>query len=236
MHLITAATSAEEAKRNARVALLPIGSFEQHGDFLPISTDVLMACIISKEISAAYDLFLLPPITFSCSHEHAEFPGTVSISTRTLISVIDDIRGSLAQRGIQHLVMVNAHGGNYVLSNITQEANVSGRSVALFPGRQDLNIARERAGMVTNTSEDMHAGEWETSILLHAYPDVVRPTYAENDHDAPLRPHLLITGVRAYTESGIIGRPSAATAEKGKAALESLVETFKDTLDTLTRV
>lgn len=234
MHLITAATSAEEAKRNARVALLPIGSFEQHGDFLPISTDVLMACIISNEISAAYDVFLLPPITFSCSHEHAEFPGTVSISTQTLITVVDDIRESLAQRGIQYLVMVNAHGGNYVLSNITQEANVSGRSVALFPGRQDLNIARERAGMVTNTSEDMHAGEWETSILLHAYPDVVRPTYAKNDHDAPLRPHLLITGMRSYTESGIIGRPSAATAEKGKAALESLVETFKDTLDTLT--
>jgi creatinine amidohydrolase len=88
--------------------------------------------------------------------------------------------------------------------------------------------------MSSNNSEDMHGGEWETSILLHEYPDMVRPTYSQNDHDAPKRPHLLKAGMDGYTTNGIIGRPSAATAEKGRLALDSLVETFAETLKILT--
>lgn len=230
MQLLTTATSDEESKRGAKIALLPVGSFEQHGDHLPLTTDTLVACIIAERLATAYDLLLLSPVTISCSHEHAGYPGTVSISARTLIATIDDIAASLKNAGVDRLVLVNGHGGNYVLSNIVQEANVTQPRMALFPGREDFVTARERAEMVTTHSEDMHGGEWETSILLHATPELVRPTYTQNDHSATKRPHLLVTGMRGYTPNGIIGRPSAATGEKGKAALESLVETFADTL------
>jgi creatinine amidohydrolase len=232
--LITAATSTDEAQRGATVALLPVGSFEQHGDHLPLATDTIIACVIASQLATAYNLLLLPPVTMSCSHEHEGFEGTVSISSRTLIAIIDDIQSSLARSGIKRLVLVNGHGGNYVLSNITQEANVTERRVALFPGREDFRIARERAKMETTTSEDMHGGEWETSILLHAYPHLVRSTYSQNDHDAPQRPHLLITGMRAYTTSGIVGRPSVASVAKGQVALESLTSSFSDVLKILT--
>lgn len=232
--LITTATSTDVAVRNATVAMLPVGSFEQHGDHLPLATDTLVACIIANRLATTYNLLLLPPVTMSCSHEHADFAGTVSISSRTLIAIIDDVQSSLARSGIEHLVLVNGHGGNYVLSNVAQEANVAKRKVALFPGREDFRIARERAAMETATSEDMHGGEWETSILLHAYPDVVRSTYSQSDHDAPQRPHLLITGIRAYATKGIIGRPSVASAAKGQAALDSLTTSFGEVLKVLT--
>jgi creatinine amidohydrolase len=232
--LITTATSTDVAVRNATVAMLPVGSFEQHGDHLPLATDTLVACIIANRLATTYNLLLLPPVTMSCSHEHADFAGTVSISSRTLIAIIDDVQSSLARSGIEHLVLVNGHGGNYVLSNVAQEANVAKRKVALFPGREDFRIARERAAMETTTSEDMHGGEWETSILLHAYPDVVRSTYSQSDHDAPQRPHLLITGIRAYATKGIIGRPSVSSAAKGQAALDSLTASFGEVLKVLT--
>jgi creatinine amidohydrolase len=232
--LITTATSTDEAKRGATVALLPVGSFEQHGDHLPLTTDTLVACIIANRLAITYNLFLLPPITMSCSHEHESFEGTVSISSRTLIATIDDVQSSLARSGVRYLVLVNGHGGNYVLSNIAQEANVVERSIALFPGREDFRIARERAGMETTTSEDMHGGEWETSILLHSHTHLVRSTYSQNDHDAPQRPHLLITGIRAYATRGIVGRPSVASAAKGQAALDSLTSSFSDVLKVLT--
>ena len=232
--LITTATSTDVAVRNATVAMLPVGSFEQHGDHLPLATDTLVACIIANRLATTYNLLLLPPVTMSCSHEHADFAGTVSISSRTLIAIIDDVQSSLARSGIEHLVLVNGHGGNYVLSNVAQEANVAKRKVALFPGREDFRVARERAAMETSTSEDMHGGEWETSILLHAYPDVVRSTYSQSDHDAPQRPHLLITGIRAYATKGIIGRPSVASAAKGQAALDSLTTSFGEVLKVLT--
>jgi creatinine amidohydrolase len=234
--LITSATATEEAHRGARIAVLPVGSFEQHGDHLPLATDTVIACLIAARLADAYGLFLLPPITISCSHEHEGLPGfsgTVSISAGTLIAVVDDIRASLARAGVDELVMVNGHGGNYVLSNITQQANVTDRRVVLFPGRDDWNTAREHAGMVTTGHDDMHGGELETSILLHAHPELVADSYTTADHAASHRPHLLVTGMVGYAATGIIGRPSAATATKGKAVMDTLVTSFADHLKIL---
>lgn len=233
MHLLTTATSTDEARRSSGVAVLPVGSFEQHGDHLPLITDTVVASLIAQRVADAYDLFLLPPITVSCSHEHEGFAGTVSISATTLTAVIDDIRASLARAGIDKLVLVNGHGGNYVLSNIVQQANTTGPHVALFPGREDWNIARDHAGLETTSHADMHGGELETSILLHAYPELVRDSYTTADYDADHRPHLLITGMRGYTHTGIIGRPSAATADKGQAVVDSLTTSFADCLKAL---
>lgn len=236
MDLITGATSTEEARRDARVAVLPVGSFEQHGDHLPLATDTVIACVIAQRLAEAHDLFLLPPITFSCSHEHEGlpgFPGTVSISASTLITIIDDIRASLARAGVDKLVLVNGHGGNYVLSNITQQANVCGRRVVLFPGRDDWNSVRQHADMETTGHDDMHAGELETSILLFAHPELVKPSYTTADHEASQRPYLLICGMAGYAPNGVIGRPSLATAAKGQSILDSLAASFADYLQVL---
>jgi creatinine amidohydrolase len=113
---VSTATSREEADRAATVAVLPIGSFEQRGDHLPLSTDTLIACIIAREIGDTYNLMLLPPITISCSHEHAGWSGIVSVSARTLHSLVADVAESLRTSDVDGLLLVNAHGGNYVLS------------------------------------------------------------------------------------------------------------------------
>jgi creatinine amidohydrolase len=81
----------------------------------------------------------------------------------------------------------------------------------------------------------MHAGEIETSILLHAHPELVRDGYHAADWVADDRRQLLITGMGEYTRSGVIGRPSLATAEKGKAVLASLVDSFASVLEILQR-
>ncbi|MEU3746164.1 creatinine amidohydrolase [Streptomyces venezuelae] len=226
MNLLPTATSTDVQELQPRVAVLPVGSFEQHGKYLPLITDTAIACVIAQEIADAYPVHLLPPITVSCSHEHAAFPGTVSISARTLYAVIDDIRASLARSGIHKLVIVNGHGGNYVLSNVVQEANVDGPAVSLFPLGPDWDRARERGGLVSDRHADMHAGEIETSILLHAAPELVGEGYANADHEGGSRSHLLVHGMAPYTQTGVIGFPSYATAVKGKAVLESLQQSF----------
>ncbi len=73
----------------------------------------------------------------------------------------------------------------------------------------------------------MHAGEIETSILLHTHPELVRPGYETTDFLVDDRRHLLTLGMSAYTESGVIGRPSLASAEKGKQLLAGLVDSFE---------
>jgi creatinine amidohydrolase len=214
--------------RGKSVAVLPVGSTEQHGPHLPLATDSVIAWTIASEIAARYqEVRLLPPIQFSCSQEHAGWPGTVSISARTLVSVVNDIVESLRRNGVTHVVLVNGHGGNYVLSNVVQE----GEGLALFPGRDDWAFARERAGIETSAYSDMHAGELETSILLHAHPDLIRPGYEGSDHLAEDRRHMLTLGLAPYTESGVIGRPSLASARKGELLLAGLADSFRHYLD-----
>ncbi|MET9320850.1 creatininase family protein [Streptomyces sp. NPDC003038] len=233
MNLLPTITTVDAQEQAPRVAVLPIGSYEQHGSHLPLITDTAIACIIAREVAAAYPVLALPPISIACSHEHGTWAGTVSISARTLHAVVTDVAASLEASGVRKLVLVNAHGGNYVLSNIVQEANLVEPRMSLFPQSKEWNRAREHAGLSSNAHDDMHAGEIETSILLHAEPSLVRPGYETADHDASDRPFLLTLGMKAYTTTGVIGFPSHATAEKGKAVLESLTTSFADHLAAL---
>ncbi len=110
MNLLPTATSTDVQEQQPQIAVLPIGSFEQRGEHLPLITDTAIACVIAREIADASPVHVLPPITISCSHEHAAFPGTVSISAMTLYAVVDDVPTSLARSGIHKLVNVNGHG------------------------------------------------------------------------------------------------------------------------------
>ncbi|MFG3027598.1 creatininase family protein [Streptomyces sp. NPDC048253] len=228
--LVPTDTSEDVRTRGAgvstQVAVLPVGSFEQHGPYLPLATDTLVACAIAREIAGAYPVHLLPPVTIACSHEHAAWPGTVSISSVTLHAVVRDIAASLRRSGVEALVLVNGHGGNYVLGNVVQESSAAGERMALFPAPEDWEAALERSGVSTSLLTDMHAGEIETSILLHAHPELVRPGYESADFVADDRRHLLTLGMSAYTDSGVIGRPSLGSAEKGKELLASLADSF----------
>ncbi|MCE7002650.1 creatininase family protein [Kibdelosporangium philippinense] len=222
-------TTVDVRDQQPTVAILPVGSHEQHGPILPLATDTIIASTVTRALSSAYPVLELPPITMSCSHEHAAWPGTVSISAPTLYAVVRDIAESLRRSGIGKLVLINGHGGNYVLSNVVQEST----GMALFPTEVDWNNARNAGGIETPMVSDMHAGELEVSILLHAHPEVVRPDYAQHDHLADERDHMLTLGLAPYTKSGVIGLPSRATPEKGRDVLASLVASFAAVLTAL---
>lgn len=234
-YLIPTQTTEDSRHPQVRTAILPIGSFEQHGPYLPLATDTIIACAITKGIANSYPVQHLPPISIACSHEHSSWPGTVSISASTLYTLIFDIQKSLKQSGVPNLVLINAHGGNYVLRNIVQEATIATPCMALFPTNEDWASARAAGGLTTTDHEDMHAGELETSLLLHAQPDLVRPGYTTADHIANERSAFLTLGMKAYSASGVIGRPSLASAAKGKELLASLVDSFADCLAQLSQ-
>ncbi|AEV75624.1 creatinine amidohydrolase [Mycobacterium gallinarum] len=222
-HIIPDTNTKDPAATNT-VAVLPIGSFEQHGPHLPLGTDTFIACAIATAISQHHDVFQLPPITFGCSHEHAAYPGTVSISATTLAAVINDITQSLTQQAVHGLVIVNAHGGNAVLTNVVQQANQAATpiNVGLYPSREDWTEARTAAGITSTNHDDMHAGELETSILLATYPRYLRNGWDTTDHSASDRRYLTTVGISAYTPTGVIGYPSRATEAKGHALLDHL--------------
>ncbi|WP_338448264.1 creatininase family protein [Niallia oryzisoli] len=209
--------------KDKKFAVLPVGSCEQHGHHLPLITDTLIASLLSKLLAERCNGLLLPPITYSCSHEHASFFGTISISAETLIRMIKDIYTSLNRSNINQLIIVNGHGGNYVLSNLAQELNIDGPKVMLFPTDQQWKEAKVSARIETpKGSSDMHGGELETSILLQYFPEFVSN---ENMADVNVqdRTFLHLFGINHYTDSGIIGFPTLATAEKGRIIVEAIV-------------
>lgn len=226
MDSVLSETTLDVRDRSVSAAVLPVGSLEQHGSHLPLVTDTLIAAAVADRLAQAHPVRVLPPVTISCSHEHAAWAGTVSISATTLAAVVGDVAASLRAAGVRALVLVNGHGGNHVLRNVVQEASVGPLPMALFPGDGDWVAARGAAGIVTSHAADMHAGELETSILLHTHPDQVRPGFADADHDAPERPYLLTRGLTEYSVSGVVGRPSLATEDKGRDVLTALVTAF----------
>ena len=163
------------------MAVLPIGSFEQHGAHLPLTTDTVIACTIAGEMAAGRAVQLLPPLTVSCSHEHAAWPGTVSISARTLHAVVTDIAAfappvryrhpDSRQRARRKLRAAQCGSG------IRRERRADGA----LPRIGRLGRGARPGRGATSAHSDMHAGEVETSILLHAHPELVRTGYESAD-------------------------------------------------------
>ena len=203
------------------LAVLPVGAFEQHGGHLPLrdrqpDRGPRSPGGLAENVGG----LLLPVLPISCSQEHSGFPGTVWLTAGTLAAVVADIRASLAHSGIERLAIVNAHGGNLVLAHLVREANLDGPRVWLGPGRHIQEAAFAAAGIETGVHDDMHAGEYETSVLLHCWPHLVRMEAAADE--LAERPLLAVRGLAAYSRSGVVGRPTRATAEKGSKALEAM--------------
>lgn len=217
---------------DVNLAFLPIGAIEQHGYHLPIGTDGIIAEALANELSKRFEpSFCVPLLPYSSSFEHADFPGCISLRIHTLTLVVTDIVQSLKRSGISNIVIINGHGGNHLLRNIVQElsADYSRTVWGPFPNRRHWEQAYRSAGITETTSRDMHAGEGETSLMMYLRPEAVKED-KRSDCDLPDRPFLETVGMKPYTESGTIGFPTRATAEKGRLLLQSLTDQISLTI------
>lgn len=196
------------------VVLVPVGSIEQHGPHLPLNTDTAIADAVAHAAAELLDnghVLVAPPICYGASGEHQMFPGTSSIGTEALATVIVELTRSL-RTWARRVVFVNAHGGNVpALRRAIAQLIAEGHDVAWFP--------------CTTEGVDAHAGYTETSLMLHLRPWDVRFDRAEAGNTAPLAdllPGLMATGVGAVTANGVLGDPAGATAQDGKMLLEQM--------------
>ncbi|MBS7531183.1 creatininase family protein [Hazenella sp. IB182353] len=215
------------------LALFPIGSLEQHGYHLPINTDSLIAEAIANQLAKAltHRSFVVPNLPFSSSFEHVHFPGSISLRSETIIHVVKDVIHSLERMGVKKCVIVNGHGGNMLLGNIAQEMNVNFPKLLITPSRKHWDRAYEKANLSTTISRDMHAGEGETSILLSLLQEGIIKTDHFQDVDSPRRDLFQVLGIKPYSETGTIGFPTQANAEKGRALLNALTDEIQLTVE-----
>jgi len=208
---------------SARQLLLwPLGATEQHGPHLPLDTDTVIADELAQ---AAHSLFphigLSPALPLGASGEHAHFPGTLSIGTQALTSVIIEfVRHAALHWG--HVLIVNGHGGNAAaLSAAGDLLRYEGRSLTIW----HATSGGQRA--------DAHAGFRETSLMLHLREESVRMDLAEAGATAPLSQLLESMrdgGVKAVSPNGVLGDPIGANAAAGKSIFEAMLNRLTATV------
>ncbi|WP_245159257.1 mycofactocin biosynthesis peptidyl-dipeptidase MftE, partial [Blastococcus sp. TF02A-35] len=195
------------------VLVVPLGAVEQHGPHLPLATDTRTAEAVARAAVPGIDGALLAPaVAYGASGEHEGFPGTVSIGTEALTTLLVEL-GRSAGRWAGRLLVVNGHGGNFfALRTAVPQLREEGRDVAWWP--------------LAVPGGDAHAGRTETSLMLHVEPGVVHEERAQAGETAPLRellPRMRAEGVRAVSPNGVLGDPAGASAAEGESLLAALV-------------
>ena len=213
-------TSPEVQHSKAEIAILPVGAIEQHGDHLPLGTDWMEADAIAQKIAAALNAYLLPALPFSNSQAHTEFRGTVSLQPQTLAAVVRELVECLFTQGFKQVVVVNLHGGNTILKVAIRELNSmdpEGKVILVHPWTPAIAELRE---LFPDFDNDLHAGDFETSLLLAFATDLVGDE--RNDHipQGISGEFFDYLPINALTKTGVWGQPGLASAEKGLAALE----------------
>ncbi|MGY1737362.1 mycofactocin biosynthesis peptidyl-dipeptidase MftE [Geodermatophilus sp. SYSU D00684] len=189
--------------------VVPLGSVEQHGPGLPFATDTVVAEAVAR--AADLDGVLAPALPYGASGEHEGFPGTVSIGTEALTTLLVEY-GRSACRWAGRLLVVNGHGGNLdALRRAVPLLRAEGRDAAWSP-----------CGV---PGGDAHAGRTETSLLLHVEPASVRSGALVAGVTTPigdLLPRLRAEGVHGVSPTGVLGDPAGASAEEGARLLAGL--------------
>jgi len=228
----------EERLKECDIALVPLGSTEQHGPALPLSTDHYIATqFVHRVAEMVYDdhkVVVTPTITFGFSPHHMEFKGTITLSEITLSSMIADICHSLAQHGFRKIVIVNGHGGNETaISNALHDmqGNIDAKVYSANWWSLVWDVIKDVA-----TPPMYHGCEIETSVAWYLGERVLEdrrvdeignelvPGFVVPDMIAP-PPHVSTSyNFKEITESGIVGYSTKATKEKGKIIADAVFE------------
>jgi len=233
------------------IAVLPVAAVEQHGPHLPLGVDSFIADAYLERVRAALPDHLpvsfLPLQKLGQSDEHVSFPGTLTLSSATVIKAWSEIAESLARAGVRKLVIVTSHGGNLqAIELIARELRVRLAMLVVtsawhrFGYPDGLFGAEER-------HHGIHAGAIETSLMLAARPDLVRMERAPNAVSASVAMEREFTWLHIYRPAGIgwmtqdlhasgaVGDATAASAAKGEAALAHGARAFVQLLEEVDR-
>ena len=239
------------AAAQKRVVVIPVATIEDHGLHLPVDTDVrLCYAACERAVAQAADrALLIPPINHGYSPHHMDFPGPITIAAETFIRYGLDVCKSLVAHGFRKLLIVNGHGSNTPFVDIIARLTVveTGALAAAVnywaaPGVREVAESLRESEKIGGMD---HACEFETSIYLALRPDLVDMSKAVHElsyeptknywtdlvaGDGPL---MMMEHWSALSQSGVMGDPTKATAEKGEKLLAAAAKGLVELIDEL---
>lgn len=225
--------------RDGTVLVLPLGSVEQHGNHMPLGTDTMLSQAVSLAAAErmAGRVAVLPPPWYGFSAHHMRFAGSITLRAETLMAMADDIVASLVQHGFRRILIVNGHGGNGgVIDVLASTLGHKHYGRARIAATTYFQLAREAIARLRQSEPGGmgHACEFETAMIQHLRPELVRLDRAATTYPDPGSRYLttdLLGGspIRVYHDfgdlspSGTLGDPSLATPDKGAAFFDAVV-------------
>ena len=231
------------------VIVQPIGAIEQHGAHLPLAVDsAISVAVLGKaldQLDPNIPAYSLPPLYYGKSNEHWHFPGTITLSTQTLLAVLTEVAESIYRAGFRKLVLMNSHGGQpQILEIACRDLHQQYEDFALFPlftwKVPTISAIAKELFTPKELEFGIHAGDVETSLLLSILPDHVKMDRAKAEYPLgePQSGVLSMEGAlpfawmtRDLSGSGVIGDPTTATKEKGDRILTALVSGWVQVLE-----
>jgi len=223
--------------RDATVVLLPVGSVEQHGNHMPLGTDTMLAHAVSLAAAEkAGDAIVMPSPSYGFSAHHMRFAGSVTLRVETFMGLVEDIVGSAVAHGFRRILIVNGHGGNNgavdVLSSVLGHRHYGKARIA---GLTYFALARDAIAALRKSQPGGmgHACEFETSMIQHIRPELVKidravTIYPDAGSNYLTTDLLGSSAVRTYHDfgdlspTGTLGDPSLASPEAGAAFFDAV--------------
>ncbi|EMA41439.1 creatininase family protein [Halococcus hamelinensis] len=232
---LTTATWTDVADVETDLAVVPVGSTEQHGPHAPLGTDRLTARAVADGAVEVYEgtndraVALAPTIPVGIAEEHRGFPGTLWVTPDTFRRYVREVVASLAHHGFDRVVLVNGHGGNVDAL----------REISATITRHDAAYVVPFTWFDAIDAEGMgHGGPVETALLRATHPDLVHDDRIETAReDASERWGEWVSGTNLavdsaeFTENGVVGDPSDGTLDRGEDFLERATASLVDLLD-----
>jgi len=237
--------------RSRLIAVLPVGATEQHGPHLPMSTDTAtidgMVQATLPHLPDDLPALFLPTVAYGKSNEHSRYPGTLTVSARTLIALWTDIGASVARAGVRKLVLYNSHGGQMsVMDIVARDLREAHGMMVVAANWYTLGLPE---GLFTahEGRHGIHAGDLESSVMLQLAPGFVRPDQFRNFRSltedlAEENKYLSITPsgklgwqMHDINPMGAAGDATRATAGKGAAVLDHVGRRFVELLQEVDR-
>ncbi|TFG31113.1 creatininase family protein [Candidatus Thorarchaeota archaeon] len=232
----------EEILKETDIALVPVGSTEQHGPALPVDNDAYIATEfairVAERLWEKQKVVVVPTIEYGYSPHHMQFKGTVTLSESTLANIIVDICTSLVHHGFKRIILINGHGGNTTaISNALHSMN--NVVLAKIFNVDWWTFASDIIGEVV-TRPVFHACDMETSVAWHLDQRVLEdrrvdepgrsiiPGFVEPDMLAPPPKASVAFMMKYITESGVVGYSTKATKEKGKQIADVVLERLEE--------
>lgn len=220
----------KEAARADRVALIPVGSIEDHGKHLPVMTDKLIITSLCDEVARQIpgEMVVLPNAPYGFEAHHMDFPGSINVHWQTLIHLWVDVGKSLACHGFKKIVFANGHGSNASPLDLASR-EVTLKTDSLCAAFSWWDLVKKEGGALRESAVPggvSHACEMETSLVMYLRPELVKEEYLVKEippsscfiwrdffNPAPVK---FMDYWSTMTESGTVGDATLASPEKGE--------------------